>query len=91
MIKQSLRELRSQLELLNHQVRAHLDLKDVDLDCLDLINQHGPLSPSALARHVGLHPLEVGDGRYRQAQAERSADVQVRLREAGSYLVILCL
>ena len=45
-----------QLSLLNHRVGAHLDLKDVDLDCLDLIDRHGPLSPSVLARRAGLHP-----------------------------------
>src|SRR5258708_17905433 len=55
-IKQSLRELRMQLSMLNLHVGAHLDLKDVDLDCLDLIASHGPLSPSALARRAGLHP-----------------------------------
>ncbi len=55
-IKESLRELSIQLSLLNHQVGAHADLKDVDLDCLDLISRHGPLSPSALARRAGLHP-----------------------------------
>jgi DNA-binding MarR family transcriptional regulator len=55
-IKESLRELSIQLSLLNHQVGAHADLKDVDLDCLDLINRHGPLSPSALARRAGIHP-----------------------------------
>jgi DNA-binding MarR family transcriptional regulator len=55
-IKESLRELRGQLALLNHQVGAHLELKDIDLDCLDLISRHGPLSPSALARRAGLHP-----------------------------------
>jgi DNA-binding MarR family transcriptional regulator len=55
-IKDSLRELSIQLSLLNHHVGAHLDLKDVDLDCLDLIARHGPLSPSALARRAGLHP-----------------------------------
>jgi DNA-binding MarR family transcriptional regulator len=55
-IKQSLRDLRIQLSLLNHQVGARLDLNDVDLDCLDLISRQGPLSPSALARHAGLHP-----------------------------------
>src|SRR5215218_10916265 len=55
-IKGSLRDLRVQLSLLNHRVGANLDLKDVDLDCLDLIARHGPLSPSALARHAGLHP-----------------------------------
>jgi len=55
-IKESLRELRSQLSLLNHQVSARIELKDVDLDCLELINRHGPISPSALARSAGLHP-----------------------------------
>ncbi len=55
-IRESLRELASQLSLLNHRVGAQLDLRDVDLDCLDLIDRHGPLSPSALARRAGLHP-----------------------------------
>src|SRR3984893_19600118 len=55
-IKLSMRELRMQLSLLNLHVGAHLDLKDVDLDCLDLPALHGPLSPSALARSAGLHP-----------------------------------
>jgi DNA-binding MarR family transcriptional regulator len=55
-IKESLRELNIQLALLNHRVGARLDLKDVDLDCLELIARHGPLTPSALARRAGLHP-----------------------------------
>src|SRR5256885_13177633 len=55
-IKQSLRALSIQLSLLNHQVGARLGLNDVDLDCLDLIASHGPLSPSALAQRAGLHP-----------------------------------
>ena len=55
-IRASLRELSSQLSLLNHQVSEHLDLKDVDLDCLELVGRVGPLSPSALARRAGLHP-----------------------------------
>jgi DNA-binding MarR family transcriptional regulator len=55
-IKDSLRDLRGQLALLNHQIGARLELKDVDLDCLDLISRHGPLSPSTLARRAGLHP-----------------------------------
>jgi DNA-binding MarR family transcriptional regulator len=55
-IKESLRELSNQLSLLNHHVGAHLELRDVDLDCLELIARHGPLSPSALARRAGLHP-----------------------------------
>ena len=55
-IKQYLRDLRVQLSVLNHHVGAHLDLKDIDLDCLDLIARQGPLSPSALSRRTGLHP-----------------------------------
>jgi DNA-binding MarR family transcriptional regulator len=55
-IKESLRDLRSQLSLLNHQVGARTELKDIDLDCLELINRLGPISPSALARSAGLHP-----------------------------------
>lgn len=58
-IKESLRELSNQLSLLNHHVSAHLDLNDTDLDCLELINRHGPLNPGALARRAGLHPATI--------------------------------
>jgi DNA-binding MarR family transcriptional regulator len=54
-VKQGLRELGAELTLLNRQVGSRLGLKDIDLDCLDLINTHGPLSPTALARRAGLH------------------------------------
>ncbi len=55
-VKESLRELSIQLTLLNHHVSARVDLKDVDFDCLEILNRQGPLSPSALARRAGLHP-----------------------------------
>ncbi|TDU91897.1 DNA-binding MarR family transcriptional regulator [Kribbella voronezhensis] len=55
-IKAALRDLRVELALLNHQVGGRLALKDIDLDCLDVLAQNGPLTPSALARQVGLHP-----------------------------------
>jgi DNA-binding MarR family transcriptional regulator len=55
-IKESLNELGVQLSLLSHRVGAHLDLRGVDIDCLSLIDRHGPLSPSALARRTRLHP-----------------------------------
>jgi DNA-binding MarR family transcriptional regulator len=58
-IKESLREMSTQLSLLNHHVSARVDLKDVDLNCLDLIARHGPISPTALARRAGLHPATV--------------------------------
>jgi DNA-binding MarR family transcriptional regulator len=55
-IKESLRAMSTQLSLLNYQVGARVELKDVDLNCLDLLARHGPLSPTALARLAGLHP-----------------------------------
>jgi DNA-binding MarR family transcriptional regulator len=55
-VKQSLRELGAELSRLNHSVGGRLDLKGADLECLDLIGQHGPVSPSMLARLAGLHP-----------------------------------
>lgn len=58
-VKRSLRELNSQLALLNHHVGARVKLKSVDMDCLDVIGREGPLTPSALARRAGLHPATV--------------------------------
>ncbi|HEU4398063.1 MAG TPA: MarR family transcriptional regulator, partial [Actinomycetota bacterium] len=37
-IKESLRALSNQLSVLNHQVSAHVEFKDVDLDCLKLVS-----------------------------------------------------
>ena len=51
-----MRDLNTQLFLLNHHVGGHLDLNAIDLEVLDLVSRHGPLSPTALARRAGLHP-----------------------------------
>ncbi|WP_216209664.1 MarR family transcriptional regulator [Amycolatopsis aidingensis] len=58
-VKQALRGLNNQLSLFTHRVAGRVRLKDIDLDCLDLIGRHGPLSPSAIARRAGLHPATV--------------------------------
>lgn len=55
-IRAALRELGLQLSLLNHRVSARLELRDADLECLDVLSRSGPLGPGALARTVGLHP-----------------------------------
>lgn len=55
-VRDNLRELSIQLALLNHQVGQRLDMRDVDLDCLDIISRRGPIGASALARGAGLHP-----------------------------------
>ncbi|MFC9896536.1 MarR family transcriptional regulator [Nocardia sp. NPDC127579] len=52
----ALRELNTQLALLNRQLGSALTIKDTDWNCLDLINRNGPLSPGALAKLAGLHP-----------------------------------
>src|SRR5690349_2323489 len=55
-VKDALRNASLQVALLNHQVGGRLKLRDVDFDCLNLLNQHGPLGPGALAKLAGLHP-----------------------------------
>jgi len=98
-IKQSLRALSIQLSLLNHQVGARAGLNDVDLDCLDLVARHGPLSPSALAERAALHPatmtgildrLERGGwvARERDPSDRRAVLVRV-LRDRSAELVRL--
>lgn len=54
-VQAGLRDVRMELAALNHRVRTHAGLQDIDLDSLDVIVRHGPLSPSALARHIGVH------------------------------------
>src|SRR5947209_19150086 len=98
-IKQSLRALSIQLSLLNHQVGARAGLNDVDLDCLDLVNRYGPLSPSALAERAALHPatmtgiidrLERGGWVARERSPSDRRAVLVRaLRDRNAELVRL--
>lgn len=96
-IRGALRELGLRLSLLNRLVGTRVELRDVDLDCLDLINTHGPLGPSALARLAGLHPatltgildrLEKGGWAARERDPDDRRAVRVRaLRERNAELV----
>jgi DNA-binding MarR family transcriptional regulator len=98
-IKQSLRALSIQLSLLNHRVGARVDLRDVDLDCLDLIVRYHPLTPSMLAKRAALHPatltgvidrLERAGWLAREADpADRRAVVLRPLRGRNAELVRL--
>ena len=56
LLKQALREVNNQISLLSHRVSARAAVKDVDLDTLDYLSQHGPLTATSLARGIGLHP-----------------------------------
>ncbi|GAB2712287.1 MarR family winged helix-turn-helix transcriptional regulator [Nocardia thraciensis] len=55
-VKDALRELNIQLSLLNRRFGGRVEVRDVDWTCLDLINRHGPMSPTELSRRAGLHP-----------------------------------
>ena len=96
-VKDSMRDLRVQLAVLNHEVGERLKLKPVDIDCLDLLARQGPQSPSGLARLAGLHPatmtgildrLEKGGwvGRERDPEDRRAVVVRVRTERAGELI-----
>lgn len=55
-IRVALRDLGAQLALLNLRVGDKLDLRAGDLQCLELIERLGPLSPATLARRTAIHP-----------------------------------
>jgi len=51
----TLRDLRIELALLTHRVGSRVELRDLDLDCLDVITRYGPLTAGAVAARVGVH------------------------------------
>jgi DNA-binding MarR family transcriptional regulator len=55
-VREQLRETVQQLSVLNHAVGSRIGLRDVDLDCLDLVQRRGPIGPTDLARRTGVHP-----------------------------------
>jgi DNA-binding MarR family transcriptional regulator len=55
-VRRLLRALSTELGQLNHRVGARAKLRDVDLACLDVLSQSGPLSPGALAQQLQVHP-----------------------------------
>jgi DNA-binding MarR family transcriptional regulator len=54
--KRALRDVNNQISLLSHRVSTGAQIKDIDLDTLDYLSQHGPKSATALAKGIGLHP-----------------------------------
>jgi DNA-binding MarR family transcriptional regulator len=98
-VQQSLRDLGTQLTLLNYRIGGNVELRNIDLLCLDVIDQDGPLSPSALARRAGLHPatmtgvldrLERGRWIVRERDPADRRGVTVRvLRERSADLLHL--
>jgi DNA-binding MarR family transcriptional regulator len=96
-IRNALRDMRSQLSMLNHRVGVRLELKDVELNCLDLIARFGPINPSVLARQADIHPatltgildrLERGGWITRDRETSDRRGVVVRMLEERSMLVL---
>ena len=55
-LRAALREANTHLSFLNQQIGGQVELKGNDIECLDQINRHGPISPGDLGRRTGLHP-----------------------------------
>jgi DNA-binding MarR family transcriptional regulator len=98
-VKDAVRGLRTELALLNRRIGGRLDLRDGDLDLLELFARLGPMSPSALARHAGLHPatmtgvldrLEKGGWltRERDPQDRRSVVLHMRRERMGEVFTL---
>jgi DNA-binding MarR family transcriptional regulator len=51
-----LRDLVARLHQLNDAVGARIELKAGDIEILDLVARHGPLSPSEVSASTGIHP-----------------------------------
>ena len=56
LVKRHLREVNNQVSLLSHRVSASAELRNIDLDTLDYLSQHGAQSASVLAKGIHLHP-----------------------------------
>jgi DNA-binding MarR family transcriptional regulator len=55
-VRRLIRELNGELAALNRHVGLRVELRDVDLACLDLLAREGPKSPKDLSRLTQLHP-----------------------------------
>jgi DNA-binding MarR family transcriptional regulator len=96
-IQTGLRELTARLHQLNEAVGSHLELLAGDLEVLDEIGRHGPLSPRDLVASTGIHPatltgildrLERGQWITRSPDPDdrRKVRIAVRFDRAGEIL-----
>jgi DNA-binding MarR family transcriptional regulator len=98
-IQHHLRDLISRLHQLNDVVGARVELKGPDLEILDLVARHGPLSPSEVAASTGVHPatltgivdrLEQGGWLTRVSHPEDRRRIRLEVRrERGPELIRL--
>jgi DNA-binding MarR family transcriptional regulator len=98
-VQTALRQTKAQLTVLNQRVGSHLELRDIELTCLDILSRHKSLSPGALAREAGLHPATMTgilDKLERGGWIERTRDTTDRRavvvrnrRERGAEMVQL--
>lgn len=82
-IQEGLRDLVTAMGGLNQAVGEQISLRPVDLEVLDVVDRHGPLSPSDVARRLSIHPATltgVLDRLQEGGWVERLADPSDRRR-----------
>jgi DNA-binding MarR family transcriptional regulator len=55
-VQDGLRDLIVRLQGVNDAVASHVDLRPGDIELLDLVARHGPMSPSEVTAGTGIHP-----------------------------------
>lgn len=95
-VRVNVRELSLQLSKIDQQVGRRLEMRAVDMECLDIISRHGPMGASALARSASLHPatltgvldrLEKSDWivRERDSNDRRAVVVRAERERSGRF------
>ena len=85
----ALRDLTARLHQLNDAVGDCVDLSGTDLEVLDLVGRHGPMTPGTLSSMTGIHPatltgvldrLERGGWLLRNPDSDDRRRVQLEAR-----------
>jgi DNA-binding MarR family transcriptional regulator len=98
-VQDGLRDLIVRLQGVNDAVASHVDLRPGDIELLDLVARHGPISPSEVSAGTGIHPatltgvidrLEAGGWMARVPDPNDRRRVRLQaLRDRGPELVRL--
>ena len=98
-VQDGLRDVIVRLQGVNDAVATHVDLRPGDIELLDLVARHGPMSPSQVTSGTGIHPatltgvidrLEAGGWIARVPDPDDRRRIRLQaLRDRGPELVRL--
>jgi DNA-binding MarR family transcriptional regulator len=98
-VQDGLRDLIVRLQGVNNAVASHVELRPGDIELLDLVARHGPMSPSEVTAGTGIHPatltgvidrLESGGWMTRVPDPDDRRRIRLQaLRDRGPELVKL--